>query len=167
MPFDRFLFMKGDAWRALAWMMCLISKLHITKKEDIGRYQYLWWGYNFVTTITCKIGIQCDSLEEESTFLHLILYLLLSILFLGFKNEYKFFLTQSSLFQLSLLMCEPYLLREAIKFVHTVNVNSLTYKLTYLHTRFPDRDFLMCATSLCPDIKVIKLHCNKLPRKIL
>ena len=57
-------------------------------------------------------------------------------------------------FQLSLLMCEPYLLREAIKFVHTVNVNALTYKLTYLHTRFPDRDFLMCATSLCPDIKV-------------
>jgi hypothetical protein len=52
-------------------------------------------------------------------------------------------------------MCEPYLLREAIKFVHTINVNALTYKLTYLHTRFPDRDFLMCATSLCPDIKVI------------
>ena len=60
----------------------------------------------------------------------------------------------SHIFQLSLLMCEPYLLREAIKFVHTVNVNALTYKLTYLHTRFPDRDFLMCATSLCPDIKV-------------
>ena len=47
-------------------------------------------------------------------------------------------------------------MREAIKFVHTVNVNALTYKLTYLHTRFPDRDFLMCATSLCPDIKVIR-----------
>ena len=45
--------------------------------------------------------------------------------------------------KLSLLMCEPYLLREAIKFVHTINVNALTYKLMYLHTRFPDRDFLL------------------------
>ena len=58
-----------------------------------------------------------------------------------------------SLPRLTLLMCEPYLLREAIKFVHSINVNSLTYKLTYLHTRFPDRDFLMSATSLNPDIK--------------
>ena len=50
-------------------------------------------------------------------------------------------------------MCEPYLLREGIKYVHSINVNSLSYKLTYLHTRFPDRDFLMSATSLCPNIK--------------
>lgn len=57
-----------------------------------------------------------------------------------------------SLPRLSLLMCEPYLLREGIKYVHSINVNSLTYGLTYLHTRFPDRDFLMSATSLCPNI---------------
>ena len=50
-------------------------------------------------------------------------------------------------------MCEPYLLREGIKYVHSINVNSFSYKLTYLHTRFPDRDFLMSATSLCPNIK--------------
>ena len=82
--------------------------------------------------------------------------------------------------KLSLLMCEPYLLREAIKFVHTgefarplptheviplqmciffsVNVNGLTYKLTYLHTRFPDRDFLYCATSLCPNIQELGIQ---------
>ena len=50
-------------------------------------------------------------------------------------------------------MCEPYLLREGIKYVHSINVNSFSYKLTYLHTRFPDRDFLMSATSLCPNIR--------------
>lgn len=63
-----------------------------------------------------------------------------------------------SLPRLSLLMCEPYLLREGIKYVHGINVNSLTYKLTYLHTRFPDRDFLMSATSLCPDIKELVIE---------
>lgn len=63
-----------------------------------------------------------------------------------------------SLPRLTLLMCEPYLLREGIKYVHGINVNSLTYKLTYLHTRFPDRDFLMSATSLCPDIKELVIE---------
>ena len=63
-----------------------------------------------------------------------------------------------SLPRLTLLICEPYLLREGIKFVHSINVNSFTYKLTYLHTRFPDRDFLMSATSLCPDIKELVIE---------
>jgi len=63
-----------------------------------------------------------------------------------------------SLPRLTLLICEPYLLREGIKFVHSINVNSFTYKLTYLHTRFPDRDFLMSATSLCPNIKELVIE---------
>ena len=54
-----------------------------------------------------------------------------------------------SLPRLTLLICEPYLLREGIKFVHSINVNSFTYKLTYLHTRFPDRDFLMYVLITC------------------
>ena len=54
-----------------------------------------------------------------------------------------------SLPRLTLLICEPYLLREGIKFVHSINVNSFTYKLTYLHTRFPDRDFLMYVLTTC------------------
>ena len=49
-----FPFMYGDASRAFDWtMMCLISTLY-HKEDDCGRYQYLWWGYNFVITLTYK-----------------------------------------------------------------------------------------------------------------
>ena len=52
--------------------------------------------------------------------------------------------------KLTLLVCEPYLMREAIKFLYPINVNSVTYSLLYLHARFPSRDFLLTASAMCP-----------------
>ena len=44
------------------------------------------------------------------------------------------------------------------RFVHAINVNAFTYRLQYLHARFPDRDFLTCAGALCPDIKELLIE---------
>ena len=52
--------------------------------------------------------------------------------------------------KLTLLVCEPYLMREAIKFLYPINVNSVTYSLLYLHARFPSREFLLTASAMCP-----------------
>lgn len=63
-----------------------------------------------------------------------------------------------SLPNLHLLICEPYLLREALRFVHMINVNSHTYQLKYLHCKFPDREFLYSVNRLCPMINELVIE---------
>ena len=55
-------------------------------------------------------------------------------------------------------MCEPYLLREALRFVELINVNSHTYKLAYLHIKFPDSAVTNAIRRLCPDVKELVLE---------
>lgn len=57
-----------------------------------------------------------------------------------------------SLPELTLLKCEPYLLREALSFVRGVNVSSREFGLRYLHAAIPDKEFLLSAARLCPHI---------------
>jgi len=60
--------------------------------------------------------------------------------------------------KLNLLVCEPYLMREAIKFLYPINVNSVTYSILYLHARFPSRDFLLTASAICPRIAELRIE---------
>ena len=60
--------------------------------------------------------------------------------------------------KLTLLVCEPYLMREAIKFLYPINVNSVTYSILYLHARFPSRDFLLTASAICPRIAELRIE---------
>eukprot|EP00092_Neocalanus_flemingeri_P033846 GFUD01036807.1.p1 GENE.GFUD01036807.1~~GFUD01036807.1.p1 ORF type:complete len:552 (+),score=114.11 GFUD01036807.1:151-1806(+) len=60
--------------------------------------------------------------------------------------------------KLTLLVCEPYLMREAIKFLYPINVNSVSYSLLYLHARFPSRDFLLTVSAMCPHIAELRLE---------
>jgi len=60
--------------------------------------------------------------------------------------------------KLTLLVCEPYLMREAIKFLYPINVNSVSYSLLYLHSRFPSRDFLLTAAAMCPKISELRIE---------
>lgn len=60
--------------------------------------------------------------------------------------------------KLTLLVCEPYLMREAMKFLYSINVNNLAFSLLYLHARFPTRDFLLTAKSMCPKIRELRME---------
>jgi len=60
--------------------------------------------------------------------------------------------------KLTLLVCEPYLMREAIKFLYPINVNCVTYSLVYLHARFPSRDFLLTAAAMSPKISELRME---------
>ena len=63
-----------------------------------------------------------------------------------------------SLPNLACLVCEPYLLREALRFVLMINVNAHKYNLRYLHIKFPDKEFLSSVANICPDVSELVIE---------
>lgn len=59
---------------------------------------------------------------------------------------------------LSLLVIDPHLLKEAIKFLHSVNVHSKTFSLRYMHLRFTSKDFLYTVADMFPKLSTLRLE---------
>ena len=63
-----------------------------------------------------------------------------------------------SLKHLNLLLIDPHLIREAIRYLKTINVHSKTFHLKYLHLRYASKDFMTTVVDTFPHLSQVRLE---------